>query len=478
MTSAADLIGTMLGTLYLTLGLAAVAATTLRSARRDRALLWFGVFTAFYGVRLIARSDVFQSVTPFTSDTWQAVEDLISYVILVPAALLAWSALGTKDRGVLRYLWVVNLVCALAAIGWDVANHRSGAAMPFNRALVVANIGLGLVSVARGAPGRRWTRDGWIVFAGIAVFAAIATYETIRGGILGPVDTEPLGMLILVLCLGYVVVKHLFHSERRMAAVGRELETARQIQQSILPRQAPTVPGLSVASHNPMAEVAGDFFDFVITPSGQLGVLVADGSGHGVPAALVASMVKMALAMQEREVDDPGGVLTRMNRALCGRFELAYVTASFALIDPAARTLTYASAGHPSPLLLRADGRLESLDERSMVLGYLPDASYSSAVVHDLSVGDRLVFYTDGITEASRPDGEFFGDQQFHRVLTTNQAEAADRFIVTLVDAARRWGGTDFADDVTVVVVDCIHDANASLYGARDAVLTQPGHAR
>jgi hypothetical protein len=63
-------------------------------------------------------------------------------------------------------------------------------------------------------------------------------------------------------------------------------------------------------------------------------------------------------------------------------------------------------------------------------------------------------------------------------VLTTNQAEAADRFIVTLVDAARRWGGTDFADDVTVVVVGCIQDANASLYGTRDAVLTQRGHAR
>lgn len=98
--------------------------------------------------------------------------------------------------------------------------------------------------------------------------------ETLHDGDFGPVSLEPFAMLVAIFCLGYVVVKHVFHSERRMAAVGRELETARQIQQSILPKHAPRVPGLSVATHyDSMAEVAGDLFDFVITPAGQLGVL-------------------------------------------------------------------------------------------------------------------------------------------------------------------------------------------------------------
>jgi sigma-B regulation protein RsbU (phosphoserine phosphatase) len=199
-----------------------------------------------------------------------------------------------------------------------------------------------------------------------------------------------------------------------------------------------------------------------VTPSGQLGVLVADVSGHGVPAALIASMVKIALAVQENEIHDPGVVLTRMNRALCGRFELAYVTATFALIDPAAGRLSYAVAGHPSPLLLRAGGRLESLDQRGLVLGFLPDASYSSSVVPGLAGGDRLVFYTDGITEAARADGEFFGDRQFQRLLAGSEKESADRFVPALVDAARRWSGADFADDVTLVVVDVAGERNPS----------------
>ena len=455
MISAADLVGTMLGMLFLTLGLAAGAAAALRTVRRDRALLWFGVFASLYGLRLIARSHLVQAVVPVSTEIWRAAENVITYVILVVGALLASAALAGGRRGVLRYVWRIDLVGAVVAIARDIAAGRSGAAMPLNRALVVGNIVVAIVSVALDTRRRRWTRDGWIVLAATSVFAAVAVVDNIRGGVLGRVDSEPFAMLILVTCLGYVVMGRVFQTESRVAAVARELETARQIQRSILPKRPPAIDGLAIAAHyDSMAEVAGDFYDFVVTPSGQLGLLVADVSGHGVPAAIVASMVKIALAVQELDISDPGLVLTRMNRALCGRFELAYVTATFALIDPAARTLTYAAAGHPSPLLMHSNGRVESLDERGMVLGFLPEACYTSATVRDLAAGDRIVFYTDGLTEASRDDGEFFGDRQFRDALTIGRSQPADRFLATLVDSARQWSGAGFADDVTVVVVD------------------------
>ena len=462
MISAADLAGAMLGMLFFTLGLASGTAAAIRSVRHDRTLLWFSVFSFLYGLRLIARSNLVQAVAPVSKGAWHASADVITYVILVVAALLASAALAEGPRRVMRYVWMIDLAGALVAVAWDVAVGRSGAAMPLNRVLVIANIAVAVLSVALDTRRRRWTRDGWIVLAGAAVFAGVAVVENIRSGVFGRVDAEPFAMLILIACLGYVVVNRVFQTERRVAAVGRELETARQIQRSILPKRPPTIDGLSIAAHyDSMAEVAGDFYDFVVTPSGQLGVLVADVSGHGVPAAIVASMVKIALAVQEGEVADPGLVLTRMNRALCGRFELAYVTATFALIDPVARTLTYAAAGHPSPLLVRATGRVESLDERGMVLGFLPEAGYSSATLRDLAGGDRIVFYTDGITEASRSDGEFFGDRQFRDVLTIGLSQPADRFLATLIDRARQWTGADFADDVTVVVVDCSRDVPA-----------------
>ena len=463
MISLADLAGAMLGMLYLTLGLAAGTAAAVRTVRHDRTLLWFGVFSCLYGLRLFARSALVQAVVPLSTGTWHAVANVITYVILIVAALLASAALAGGQRGIFRYVWRIDLVGAVVAITWDLAVGRSGAAMPLNRALVVGNIAAAVVSVALDTRRRRWTSDGWIVLAGASVFAAVAVVENVRGGLLGSVDSEPFAMLVLVACLGYVVVNRVFQTERRVAAVARELETARQIQRSILPKVPPAIEGLSIAAHyDSMAEVAGDFYDFVVTPSGELGVLVADVSGHGVPAAIVASMVKIALAVQEGDIADPGLVLTRMNRALCGRFEFAYVTATFALIDPAARTLTYAAAGHPSPLLVRAIGRVDSLDERGMVLGFLPDACYTSTTVRDLEDGDRLVFYTDGITEASRRDGEFFGDRQFRDVLTMSRSQPADRLLATLIDRARQWTGADFEDDVTVVVVDWIRHARAS----------------
>ena len=455
MNDAAELIGAMLGMLFLSLGVAAVAAAALRAAGRDKAMLWFGLVTALYGVRLIVRSQTVHAVLPAVPATvWLAAEDVITYVILVPGVLLASAAFEAR-RQELGYVWRANLLAALAAIGWDIAAGRPGAAMPLNRAAVVANILILAAFVVSSVRRQRLSSHAAIVLAGVGVFAVVALYETIRGGLFEPIDAEPFAMLVLIGCLGYVVVTRVFHSERRIAAIGRELETARRIQASILPKGTPRVAGLSVATHyQSMSEVAGDLFDFVVTPSGQLGVLIADVSGHGVPAAIVASMVKMALAVQEEDVTDPGAVLTRMNRALCGRFELAYVTAVFALIDPAAGTLTYASAGHPSPALVRKGATVESLDDREMVLGFMPDVTYTSTVVPDFAAGDRVVFYTDGITEAARADGDFYGDRRFREAVLDGLAQPADAFTASLVADARRWVDADFGDDVTIVVVD------------------------
>jgi len=288
--------------------------------------------------------------------------------------------------------------------------------------------------------------------------AGSAIYETVMGhGLLDPIDVEPIAMLVFSGALGWLVLVRARDQETNYAALSRELELARSIQQSLLPRNMPDVPGLRFAgSYLPMSAVAGDIYEILPLRSGRMLVVVADVSGHGVPAALIASMVKIAVAAEADRYDTPGEILTGINRALTGKFESAYITACCAVFDPQRDVVCYALAGHPPPFLRRADGRIEPLDCGGTVLAFMPSSVYQTSEV-SFEVGDRLLVYTDGLTEARRAnDEEFFGDAELARVLAS--IRASDDLMASVLDAHRRWIGPDAAlsDDVSLVVVERI----------------------
>ena len=136
--------------------------------------------------------------------------------------------------------------------------------------------------------------------------------------------------------------------EESLFAIQKELEIAEQIQTSILPREVPRLAGVEiVARYLPMSAVAGDFYDFLTLEGRKLGILVADVTGHGVPAALIASMLKVAFAMQTAQAQNPERVLIGLNQALCGKFEEHFVTAAYLYVDLDAKIVRHAGAGHP-----------------------------------------------------------------------------------------------------------------------------------
>ncbi|MBV8071160.1 MAG: response regulator, partial [Acidobacteriaceae bacterium] len=166
----------------------------------------------------------------------------------------------------------------------------------------------------------------------------------------------------------------------QLLAIQKELETARQIQLSILPEVIPKIEGLDIAArYIPMSSVAGDFYDFIVVDEKHIGILVADVSGHGMPAALIASMLKIALAAQAPHAADPAQVLFGLNQALCGKFQQHYVTAAYMYLDMVKRTLTYAGAGHP-PLLVwgKSSSGVRDVLENGFFLGKFKIATYSS----------------------------------------------------------------------------------------------------
>jgi len=245
---------------------------------------------------------------------------------------------------------------------------------------------------------------------------------------------------------------------QRLAAIESELEMARAIQLSILPREIPRVGGLEIAArYVPMTSVAGDFYDFLAGDDRRTGVLVADVSGHGVPAALVASMLKIALAAQAPNAADPAKVLAGLNQALCGKFEKHFVTAAYAFVDTEAGTIDYAGAGHPPLLHYEAGAKAARVvQQNGLFLGMFPHAKYASVRLN-VAAGDRCVLYTDGVSEARNAALEEFGTERLQALLDGKAALSSDAFADGVLDAVREWTGRGAAegqdDDITVVAM-------------------------
>ena len=258
--------------------------------------------------------------------------------------------------------------------------------------------------------------------------------------------------------MGYAAALRVAANEKKLLAIEAELETARRIQSSILPARAPQVPGLDVAMrYVPAASVAGDFYDFLAADGRCVGILVADVSGHGVPAALIASMVKVAFSSQADHADNPAAVLREMNRIFFGHSPESFVTAGYLYLDLPSRTMRYASAGHP-PLLLwrKSDGQVRAFRESGVVMGPFPDGAYAN-MEFALETGDRLLLYTDGITEAENEAEELFGEERLLAFVAANGALPVGRFADGLLAEVASWSGAPDGiqrDDVTLIVVD------------------------
>ena len=272
-------------------------------------------------------------------------------------------------------------------------------------------------------------------------------------------NIEFLGLLFFAASLGYISARRVFANEDRLVAINKELEIARRIQASTLPQSVPTLRGLEIAArYVPMSAVAGDFYDFLSVDQQRVGFLVGDVSGHGVRAALMASMLKVAFAGQAAHAHDPASVLTGLNRSLCGKFEQHFVTAAYLFVDLEKSVLRYSAAAHP-PLLLasHAASKVREIEENGLMLGMFPEAAYSSVQIR-ISPGDRCLLYTDGVFEATNVAQEQFGKSRCKEFLKTHHDIPAVRFADALVDSIAGFSGSNPArtqeDDITLLVLD------------------------
>jgi sigma-B regulation protein RsbU (phosphoserine phosphatase) len=240
-------------------------------------------------------------------------------------------------------------------------------------------------------------------------------------------------------------------------AVDYEMKVVADIQRSLLPARPPKIPTMGVAAYYQTSKRAGgDYYDFFPLPEGQWGILIADVSGHGTPAAVLMAVTHSLAHTHPGPATTPAGLLGHLNRHLCELYTAnadTFVTAFYGVYNPSDRTLVYGSAGHNPPRLKRcSDGSLDLLDKaRGLPLGVFPSEEYREEK-YQLQPGDQLVLYTDGVTEAHNGRGEQFGLARMDKVLENCSIKASDLLKAVLEAVDEFTEGRPAHDDRTLLV--------------------------
>jgi len=437
-----------LGAAFITAGLVAIAFSALRR-RRDRLLVYFGVFAVLYGLRLWVTANLLGMGVPSSSIFYARFRVAINYLVPIPLVLYFRAAGFLLSRAALLaayFLAVVDGALTVATFAFGPIRLYDR----INNIVVIAALAVLTVEFLRYS--QRQDKDLVVVRRGLLVFVGFALWDNVTELYFGFWKVEAIGFAIFLSCLGYVAGRRTLEREQQLNDIQKELDVARHIQLSILPTKFPCSRYFRVAvRYVPMTSVAGDFYDYVVAEDDRAGLLIADVSGHGVPAALIASMVKLAAASQRAAASDPSQLLFGMNTVLYGNTQSQFVTAAYVHLDAHSRELRYSAAGHPPMLLLR-NGTVLELQDNGLMLAAFDFATYSNAT-HRLEEGDRLLLYTDGIVEASNAAGEFFGREALGEALRktagSSPAEAADLILASV----QEWSSTQ-DDDLTLVICD------------------------
>lgn len=450
------------GGVFLFIGLASCSIAAIRRSSRVRLFIWIGVWSGMYGAGLLTGSPaVVASLPHWTRISVPYVNTGIAYLGVI-VALLAFQELSLGGfRFLLEVLIFAATVIALAGIGSFLFGGANDKFIPYTQ--LVAVCGLLVLAVVVAVKklsdrfmvllNRRVLAFGTFVFALAALWGNLSRplhYQT-------PHVVGHLTFAVFLLSFGYVAAQRTFANERRLLSIENELEVARQLQLSILPPTIPEVGNLRIAvTYRPMTSVAGDFYEFIPVDRKRIGFLVADVTGHGVPAALIASMIKVAIQSVVSCAHDPREVLRGLNRILSPQLRNQLVSAAYLWLDTENGKASYSAAGHP-PLLRWRKGKLERIESNGLLFGVIADPDYP---VCDLSIGsgDRFLLCTDGVIEPENGSGDSFGDRKLELVVRDNESRSPSELSDRLLFEIGLWQSVSQPqqDDITMIVIDVV----------------------
>ncbi len=453
---------TLFGGVFFFVGFAACLLAAMRR-RGSRLLLWFGLFIGLYGARMLAGVTDILGLAP--GSAWpKAIEVGVNYLLLIPSTLF-WAELTTGIvRRICRGITWVSAAIAALGLAWYLL---TGSPYTFARIslllAVLLVLALGFSLMVPGVARRYFRIESRLLRVTLPAVAVVALVVDVMYlfGIPPAPFIEPVTFAAFIVAIGLEAAMHTFENERRLMSIQSELETARQIQASTLPEQVPEISGLSIAAtYKPMSSVAGDFYQFVPLDDRRIGILVADVTGHGVPAALIASMIKVAMQSVIDCAPFPEKVLRKLNNILTPELKGRLTSAGYLWIDTEHQLGRYAGAGHPPLLRWSAkQQQLERIEENGLLFGVACGQDYA-VQCFALHPGDRFLLSTDGLIEPENVAGESFGDRQLESTVAAHASADASALSRELLSALQTWqpASATQQDDITLVMVDVLEE--------------------
>ena len=289
----------------------------------------------------------------------------------------------------------------------------------------------------------------------LGLFTQSATAEQRPGFLDILVAFPPRGLMVFAcMTLAFAAAERWQSHRQSDALASRERVEAQAIQRALLPAVLPGFIGCELAVRwQPASAFGGDCYDAIRLSETTLALTIADVCGKGLPAALVMSSLQASVRAFALTDSTPRSVVSQLNQALCRNVDLRrFVTFFYGVYDSTTRCLMYSNAGHNPPAIVRADGSVVRLAAGGMVVGMFDLATYEQGEVR-LNPGDRLVLFTDGITEAESSEGLEFGDDRFLETVVRHRSSNADGMLRGLFDEVTRFAGRHLRDDATAIAV-------------------------